>query len=634
MKRIKLLTSSSIIATMILTSIMPAFAYTKDETVYAKLKTNGDENKVVVSEHLKNDHQEKQLNDSSSLTEIRNVNGDEKYKKEGQTITWETTDGNDIYYQGNTKAALPISMEITYKLNGKEMKIKDMLGKKGNVEIKIDYTNHEKKIVDGQELYVPFVITTGTMLPTEKNSQVEVSHGKVMNNGTHNIVVAIAAPGLGENFDHNEELEKLNSISIKYTTKKFELNSIMSVASPSLLSEADLDFSQLDNIYSNVDKLTSSYVQLIDGGTQLLNGIKTVNQKMAVIINGSTQLKAGISQISEGSNQLVNGSSTLVEGIDHLNVGAKQLYSGVKTLANKLPELTEGISKLEYAASVLDTAIQGGTYTDPTTGKQYKLENKMTDNVTTITNTLSQISAAANQLPSSTEMQSLKMQLTNLANYLNSTGEGQQYLPVLQQLNSLISNLNSLSSLKNNQNTLTQAATELTISANILSGLNNQLNNGVQALKEGTTTLIKAVGSDESQEGTLLNGASQVSGGLENVKDKVPAVTKGLNQLSQGIEQLSAGADQLVNGTKTLKLEGTEQLENGANHLVSGMVQFQDEGLNKITNILNNIVKKDVNKTKKLTQLSKNYKTFAGSKDDVDAKTKFIMIVDAKSKKS
>ena len=55
-------------------------------------------------------------------------------------------------------------MKVTYKLDGQKMKLKEMLDKKGKVEIKIDYTNNETKTVDSKELYVPFVVTTGTML--------------------------------------------------------------------------------------------------------------------------------------------------------------------------------------------------------------------------------------------------------------------------------------------------------------------------------------------------------------------------------------------------------------------------------------------------------------------------------------
>ena len=63
------------------------------------------------------------------------------------------------------------------------------------------------------------------------------------------------------------------------------------------------------------------------------------------------------------------------------------------------------------------------------------------------------------------------------------------------------------------------------------------------------------------------------------------------------------------------------------------MFQFQDEGINKIADVFNNTIKKDIKKTEKLTQLSKGYKTMTGAKDDVEANTKFIMVVDGKTKK-
>ena len=524
MKKYKLLTTSAVILTMVVSSIVPTFAYTKEETVYAKLKTDGSQSKVVVSEHLKNDDQEKQLIDQSTLSNIVNMNGDEKYSQNGDSITWQTTDGNDIYYQGNTKEDLPITMKISYRLNGKEMKVQDMLGKKGKVEITIDYENHEKRTVDGQELYVPFVITTGTMLSTKTDSQIEVTHGKVIGNGSQNIVVALAAPGLSDNFDNNEELEKLNSITITYTTTNFRLNSIMSAATPSLLSEADLDFGKLDSLYKNIDQLTRSYEQIVSGGKQLQEGIKTVNQKMSDVINGTIQLQDGIQQFSNGTSQLVSGSDSLVTGIDQLNSGAKKLYGGIQALANKLPELSEGISKLEYASNILDIAVNGGTYTDPTTGQQYTINNDIVTNVNTLTSALSQINTKASQLPDSQQLQDLSIGLTELAEYLSNKEDGKQYSLYLQHVNTLLSSMSQLSSL--DSQSLTQAATDLTVSAKILTGLNSQLSGGVQALKEGATSLTQAIGSDASQKGTLLNGAAQVSNGLETVKENVPAIEK------------------------------------------------------------------------------------------------------------
>ena len=137
MKKAKLITSSAVVMTMVMSSIVPAFAYSKEETVYSKLKTNGSEKTTVVSEHLINDQNETSLDDQSSLKNIKNVNGKETFKQDGSSLVWQTTDGQDIYYQGKTTNSLPVSMKVTYKLDGKKTKLKDMLGKKGKVEIQI-----------------------------------------------------------------------------------------------------------------------------------------------------------------------------------------------------------------------------------------------------------------------------------------------------------------------------------------------------------------------------------------------------------------------------------------------------------------------------------------------------------------
>ena len=80
MKKAKLITSSAVVMTMVMSSIVPAFAYSKEETVYSKLKTNGTEKTSVVSEHLINDQNETSLDDQSSLKKIKNVNGKETFK--------------------------------------------------------------------------------------------------------------------------------------------------------------------------------------------------------------------------------------------------------------------------------------------------------------------------------------------------------------------------------------------------------------------------------------------------------------------------------------------------------------------------------------------------------------------------
>ena len=88
------------------------------------------------------------------------------------------SEGNDIYYQGTTEEALPVDVNISYKLDGKPVKAEELSGKDGKVEIHIDYENHAKQSVEigGEdvEMYTPFTMVTAMMLPTDEYTNVTV----------------------------------------------------------------------------------------------------------------------------------------------------------------------------------------------------------------------------------------------------------------------------------------------------------------------------------------------------------------------------------------------------------------------------------------------------------------------------
>ena len=113
----------------------------KEQTVYVNADENGNTEEVIVSNWLKNKGKEKDLKDKSGLTDIENVKGDETFQQnEDGTLTW-NTDGGDIYYQGTTGKKLPVSVRLTYYLDGREIPASDLAGKSGKVKIRIDYEN-------------------------------------------------------------------------------------------------------------------------------------------------------------------------------------------------------------------------------------------------------------------------------------------------------------------------------------------------------------------------------------------------------------------------------------------------------------------------------------------------------------
>ena len=173
----------------------------KEETVYVNADASGKETSVIVSDWLKNAGSQKTLKDSSDLTDIENVKGDETWTSSGSNLTW-TTEGKDIYYQGNSNKELPVNVHFTYYLDGKKTEPADLVGKSGHLKIEVSYENTAKKTVEingkKETVYSPFVMVTGMILPDDTFSNVTIDNGKVISDGNRSIVLGVTLHGLKE----------------------------------------------------------------------------------------------------------------------------------------------------------------------------------------------------------------------------------------------------------------------------------------------------------------------------------------------------------------------------------------------------------------------------------------------------
>lgn len=61
----------------------------KDESVYLISDANGNVNKTIVVDHLKNKDKKDTLEDASNLSDIENVKGKEKFTQSGDKLTWQ-----------------------------------------------------------------------------------------------------------------------------------------------------------------------------------------------------------------------------------------------------------------------------------------------------------------------------------------------------------------------------------------------------------------------------------------------------------------------------------------------------------------------------------------------------------------
>ena len=298
-------------------TLMPlnTYALTKNETVYTILNSDGSVNKTTVNESILNKKNVKEINDYTVLDDIINLSSGSEYSKNGKNLTWSLNDSN-ILYKGTTDKSLPISVKVTYKLNGEKKELKDILGKSGNVEIIIDYTNLDKHTVNVNgtktTMYTPFVVVTGTYIDNKNNSDIKVTNGKTYETAGKTFVSMISTPGLIESLGGSKEL---NEVKISYKTTKFELNSIYSVVMPKIVDKSILsNFDKLDPIYSkfselqtNMDLIVSSSKELKDGTSLLKN---TLNNSIGNLTTENLLTKEKKDLISSSAVDGVNKTFT------------------------------------------------------------------------------------------------------------------------------------------------------------------------------------------------------------------------------------------------------------------------------------------------------------------------------------
>ena len=189
---------------------------TKDETVYSILDENGNVTKNIVSDWIKSDSSLGNIKDVSKLTNIKNIKGNEKPSINGDNVTWDVN-GDDLYYQGESKEQLPIDVNIRYELNGKVVNPKDVKGKSGDFKITIKLKNNVKKNVqiNGEDriIYTPFLTAGEILLDRDNFKDIEISAGTMLDEGNNASITFISLPGLSKSLNLSSDLN--NYLNLK-----------------------------------------------------------------------------------------------------------------------------------------------------------------------------------------------------------------------------------------------------------------------------------------------------------------------------------------------------------------------------------------------------------------------------------
>ena len=342
----------------------------KDESVYLISDANGNVNKTIVVDHLKNKDKKDTLEDASNLSDIENVKGKEKFTQSGDKLTWQAG-GKDIYYQGTATEEPPVTQKVTYYLDGKEISPEDLAGKSGKVKIRFDYTNTTSytETVNGekQTVSVPFAAITGLVLG-DGFENIEVTNGKAEVSDSSSVVLGYALPGLKNSLgikdkDLDGDVNIPEYMEMTADVKNFSMPAAMTfvVNASDYVSTDGIDTSDLDDM---INDLKDASTQLQDGSKTLAEGTDTLTDGLSTLQSKLGTFASGVGTLQSGLKTYTDGVSTLSGGLNKLNSNVPTLSNGITTLNSSAKSLNDGVALLNATVSAKFTDSEKKTLLD------------------------------------------------------------------------------------------------------------------------------------------------------------------------------------------------------------------------------------------------------------------------------
>lgn len=612
----------------------------KTETVYSVLNSDGSISDTIVSSWLHDEDGINNIKETLNLTDVKNIKSNEKPSKDGNTYTWNAK-GNDVYYEGTATKQLPVSVKLRYELDCQEMSAKDMEGKSGHLKLTISFTNNysEVKNINGKSIVIHPSYLAGGMLnmSTGNFTNVKCESGKIVNDGTNEMLAFANIPGLNETL-RSAGLDKVNNqlgisddVTVEADVNNFDLGSIM----VGMTNEIDLaselgEIGSVSELTDGIDQLIEADDQLIDGSKQLYDGTTQLKEGIAPLSSAYPQIETltnAFDQLHDGTTTLSTGLNQYTAGVDQLNVVSKQnlykLSMGATTLNTSLnnKESKSQLNQLVQGSQALDAGIQN--LNEQVNGDDSMLKPDMVKNLTEALKTTNEQVGKLGQVLN--DLQDQEGAFVDLSNQITKASENINKLGTLQtSFKEVTDGASAIITADNEQikSVDDQLAAIRTKEINALNASIEALKNAANAVPEDDTTGAKAkieeqINALESQKATLgdasslsvtLKDLSQCQAGIDKIvadsKETLEELNAVYNSSKTDIENLSTKLDEakksieVLNGVmKQLNENGitSEEFEKKVNTLKAGVEKLAKNspalanGVATLANKLNNL---------------------------------------------
>lgn len=283
-------------------------------------------------------------------TEVENLTDTSPIEYSNGIVTLEAERAGLYYYQGKLrKALMPWDIEITYKLDGKELDPDDLSGASGELEVDI-----HTSINSGFDPYFAdnYMLQISVTLDSELCEDISARNGTVASAGSSKNITFVVLPGSEGDVGFSAKVHDFSMGGFTIAGVLYNQESMMSGMGE-----------EIDGITSGISQLTGAISTLAGAAGQLRDGAGELDENGGTLSEASGQIYEALSQIAEGLEgfdmsemgegleqlgqlpdaffQLGSGLNQIGEGIDQLLVGYQSIASGLQEALDQMGPMFE-----------------------------------------------------------------------------------------------------------------------------------------------------------------------------------------------------------------------------------------------------------------------------------------------------
>lgn len=513
-------------------------------------------------------------------------------------------DGNKVAGVEDVCASLPVRLSISYTLNGVSVTPEELTGKSGSVTIRIDYENTraEQHSINGRQetLYSPYIALTAMALDSDVFSNVSITNGSLVNDGSRTVAAGLAFPGLAESLDiDGDKLDIPGYIEISAYARDFDFGGTFTIVTNEPFREAskkekDEDILDADGLSDSMDKLSDAMDKLMDGSGELYDGLRTLLDK-------SYELVDGINRLADGAYELYSGAAKLDSGAGELYGGASELSGGLSRLASNNAELNGGAKK------VFDSLLSAATKQLRAAG----IDESMAPDLT-IENYGKVLDSLAGGMSVSRDEIRAQVEAAVRQEVLGKVLEAQGII-----------DKDIYSALPDDDPR--KAAIDAAVNAQMQSEavqaqIEKITEEKYQAASQGAGQ-IQALKAQLDEYNKFYTGLNDYTAGVSEAQAGAAKLAGGAAELKSGTAQLYSGTAELYSGVKKMQdstpelIDGVRRLTDGSKELRDGIVKLNDEGIQKLIDAFDGDLSGLSDRLKALRDMADSELTLGGLKE-------------------